>query len=125
MYCSNCGSKLPDNAKFCSNCGEKIQRLRCKMGLLMNIFRVNKIVEENEKLKRQIEENEKKYNESGFHAYAKIEDAIEDIELAKAKKESQLLCLQADLDNIYQQQLKTEAQIKTNKKSLIRLQKFI
>lgn len=21
MYCSNCGSKLPDNAKFCSNCG--------------------------------------------------------------------------------------------------------
>lgn len=21
MYCKNCGSKMPDNAKFCSNCG--------------------------------------------------------------------------------------------------------
>ncbi len=24
MFCSNCGNKLPDNAKFCTECGAKI-----------------------------------------------------------------------------------------------------
>ncbi len=24
MFCSNCGSKLDDNAKFCNNCGNKV-----------------------------------------------------------------------------------------------------
>lgn len=24
MYCSQCGTKLPDNSKFCSNCGKNI-----------------------------------------------------------------------------------------------------
>ena len=24
MFCMNCGTKLPDNAKFCYNCGAKI-----------------------------------------------------------------------------------------------------
>lgn len=24
MFCSNCGTKLPDGAQFCSNCGNKI-----------------------------------------------------------------------------------------------------
>ena len=24
MFCMNCGTKLPDKAKFCYNCGEKI-----------------------------------------------------------------------------------------------------
>ena len=24
MYCSNCGAKLADNAKFCTECGAKI-----------------------------------------------------------------------------------------------------
>ena len=24
MYCSNCGTKLDDNAKFCPNCGTKV-----------------------------------------------------------------------------------------------------
>ena len=24
MYCQECGSKLPENAKFCSNCGTKV-----------------------------------------------------------------------------------------------------
>ena len=27
MYCSKCGKKLPDNAKFCSGCGNKIKQL--------------------------------------------------------------------------------------------------
>ncbi len=26
MFCSNCGNKLPDNAKFCDWCGEKIDK---------------------------------------------------------------------------------------------------
>lgn len=26
MYCSNCGTKLADNAKFCSNCGTPVQQ---------------------------------------------------------------------------------------------------
>lgn len=26
MFCSNCGNKLPDNAKFCGNCGEKVDQ---------------------------------------------------------------------------------------------------
>ncbi len=27
MFCSNCGTKLPDNARFCSSCGQKTEAL--------------------------------------------------------------------------------------------------
>lgn len=27
MFCPNCGTKLPDNARFCSSCGQKIETL--------------------------------------------------------------------------------------------------
>ena len=27
MFCMNCGTKLPDDAKFCYNCGTKIGTL--------------------------------------------------------------------------------------------------
>ena len=25
MYCENCGSRLPDGAKFCTECGTRVQ----------------------------------------------------------------------------------------------------
>lgn len=26
MYCSNCGSEIPNNSRFCGNCGNKIEQ---------------------------------------------------------------------------------------------------
>ena len=88
------------------------------MGFLTNLFRLKSIVAENEELKKQIADNEKKYNESGFHSYSKIEDAIAGIEQQQSKKEANLLSLQADIDGLLQKQAKTEAQIKTNSRKL-------
>lgn len=28
MYCTECGFKLPDKAKFCPNCGNKIEIIK-------------------------------------------------------------------------------------------------
>lgn len=32
MFCSNCGSKLEDNAKFCSNCGNQVRAISTPAG---------------------------------------------------------------------------------------------
>lgn len=39
MFCMECGTELPDNAKFCFNCGEKIN-------VSSKLNRVNRISEE-------------------------------------------------------------------------------
>lgn len=39
MFCSNCGNKLPDNAKFCGNCGEKVDQEPDNQPVLNNQLR--------------------------------------------------------------------------------------
>lgn len=36
MFCSNCGNKLPDNAKFCGNCGERVDQVPDNQPVLDN-----------------------------------------------------------------------------------------
>lgn len=106
------------------------------MGFLMNLFRLNSIVLENEQLKQKLSDNEKKYEESGFKAYADAEAALKDIKMQQEKacadgeaaieeikkrqenEQSILLYLKADTDSLMQQQEKTEAQIKANKRKI-------
>ena len=42
MYCQECGSKLPKNAKFCSNCGTEVN------------LPVKKLKKENKKSKKKL-----------------------------------------------------------------------
>lgn len=51
----------------------------------MNLFRLNSIVLENEQLKQKLSDNEKKYEESGFKAYADAEAALKYIKMPQDK----------------------------------------
>ena len=54
MYCSKCGKKLPDNAKFCSGCGNKIKQLVKEEKL--EVKEEPKVEEKKEEIKEEVKE---------------------------------------------------------------------